>query len=230
MTLKRIINFIKARYAPRGAKISFSGCGEDVIAQSILSRLKIKKVSYIDIGAHDPVFGNNTYLFYKAGGKGVLVEPNPELYKKIRNSRPKDAVVNAGVGKIDDEADFYAFKRSTRNTFSKSDAENWEEISGERPQILRQKLISLDSLIEKYLGGTPPDFVSMDTEGFDEEILSGFSWRKRPKLFCIESVMPGNESGIKDRNSGVYSTMQNKGYILVAETTVNALFLDSDVA
>jgi hypothetical protein len=39
--------------------------------------------------------------------------------------------------------------------------------------------------------------------------------------------MPGNESGIKDRNSGVYSTMQNKGYILVAETTVNAFFLDS---
>lgn len=59
---------------PRGL-VSFSQCGEDVVTDFILKYLKVEGVSYLEVGAHDPVVLNNTFFFYRAGHRGVLIEP-----------------------------------------------------------------------------------------------------------------------------------------------------------
>ena len=62
---------------------SYSLEGQDRIILSILR--KVKKGFYIDIGSNDPVVNNDTYLLYKKGWSGVLVEPYNRfniLYKK----------------------------------------------------------------------------------------------------------------------------------------------------
>src|SRR3989344_1660792 len=147
----RLFRFLKARYAPRGAYPTFSGLGEDIVMDAILAKLGIKKASYIDIGAHNPIFGNNTYLFYRKGGRGVLVEPSPELCKEIKRKRPQDICLNAGAGKNDGEADFFAFpRRSTRSTFSKDQADTWERMSGQKPYVTKEHVFSLDTIITKY--------------------------------------------------------------------------------
>jgi glycosyltransferase involved in cell wall biosynthesis len=57
-------------------KISYSQCGEDIIIDFLLTWLKIKNPTYLDIGANDPVKLSNTYYFYKKGSRGVLIEPD----------------------------------------------------------------------------------------------------------------------------------------------------------
>ncbi len=69
--LKRSIEF---------RKISYSQCGEDIIVDYIFKAIGINKPSYIDIGAHDPHYLNNTYIFSKKGCKGINIEPDPYLY------------------------------------------------------------------------------------------------------------------------------------------------------
>ncbi len=214
--LSKALRFIKARYAPRGARQSFSQAGEDIVMSDILKKLGVgKDISYVDIGAHHPVFGNNTYLFYKRGGRGVLVEPNTALCDLIEKKRPKDTCLNAGAGGKDGEADFFVFPQSTRSTFSKGQAQEWEKTSGQKFKIEKHKIFSLDTIIDKYCVGKIPDIVSIDAEGLDAEIISGFSFAKRPKVFCVEN---------QDKN--ILAIMERNGYELKAQIFQNAIFVD----
>ena len=77
---------------------SFAQCGEDRIVWFLCGYLGISPIDYIDVGAHDPVAGNNTYLFYRMGHRGVLIEPNGTMCRKLRPVRPDDRVLEAGVG------------------------------------------------------------------------------------------------------------------------------------
>ncbi|MHB1330556.1 MAG: FkbM family methyltransferase [Minisyncoccota bacterium] len=223
--LNKVINFLKARYAPRGARQSFSGAGEDLIMNDILLKHGVKKPSYIDIGSHHPVFGNNTYFFYRNGGRGVLVEPNESLCKISKSKRSADIVVNAGVGRSDSEADYYAFKRNTRNTFSGDEALAWEKTSGEKAKTSKRSIVSLDSLIKDCCGVRTPDLISIDTEGFELEILNGFSWKLRPKIFCVETA----SSSEGRRSSEMNTIMTEHGYELCSETPVNAIYVDKNL-
>lgn len=225
---KKIIPFIKARFAPRGSRITFSTCAEDLIMSDILGELNILKPSYIDIGAHHPIFGNNTYLFYKHKGRGVLVEPNPSLCDVIRRKRPDDICVNGGIGRVDGNETFFTFERSTRSTFSADQAKEWQKVSGQRPIKKIVQIFSLDSIIDKYFKHSCPDVVSIDAEGYDIEILSGFSFKKRPKIFCIESVFFGRESP-KKNDELIFELMKNHGYVLELQTRNNSIFVDSEI-
>jgi FkbM family methyltransferase len=213
--LKKILPFIKARFAPRGARQIFSQYAEDIIMLDILKKKGIHRPSYIDIGAHHPIFGNNTYLFYRAGGDGVLVEPNPEMCRIAEKKRPRDTVVNAGAGARDGEADFYMFSQSTRSTFSKEQAREWEFTSGQKPTVEKKRIISLDSIFRDYCTGGAPDIVSIDAEGLDAEIIGGLSWKARPKIFCIES------------DGALDALMKQHGYELKARIFQNSIFADS---
>ena len=55
---------------------TYSQYGEDLILSSAIEYLKIdENISYLDIGANHPMSLSNTYLLYKQGASGVLIEP-----------------------------------------------------------------------------------------------------------------------------------------------------------
>lgn len=226
--IKKIVPFFISRYAPRGARYTFSTCAEDLIVSDILGEFGIKKPLYIDIGAHHPVFGNNTYLLYKKGGHGVLVEPNKDLCEKIKNKRPRDICLNGGAGRNDGEEIFYAFPRDTRSTFSKQQAEEWEKTSGQKPTIQKHLTFSLNTIVKKYFSNTDIDLVSIDAEGYDVEIISGFDFEKRPKVFCIESVFYGKDNpDLRDKK--ILDLMNERGYLLELQTRNNSIFVDKNL-
>jgi FkbM family methyltransferase len=194
----------------------------------MLGEFGIKKATYIDIGAHHPIFGNNTYLLYKKGGHGVLVEPNPKLCEQIKSKRPRDICLNAGAGRIDGNADFFIFKRDTRSTFSPDQASGWQEESGQKPTMANHKIFSLDSIINQNFKDGHPDIVSIDAEGYDVEILSGFSFKKRPKVICIESVFrEAEEANLHDQK--IYNLFKINNYKLEVQTRNNSIFVDKQI-
>lgn len=217
--IKKIIPFVRARYAPRGARLSFAGSGEDLIIDDLLKKYKISTPTYIDIGAYHPVFGNNTYYFYRKGLFGVMVEPNTHQYELIKKKRPRDICINAGVGTTVSESDFYLFDRDTRNTFSAKEALAWEKSSGNKPEIKKMKIINLERIIKEYLNGQTPDLVSIDTEGYEMEVLRGLNWKIKPRVFCIEVISSSNEENVE-----VFKFMNDKGYKVVGRTMFNAIF------
>jgi len=83
---------------PTHGHISYAQAGEDMIVNLFFGHLKIKDISYLDIGAYDPILINNTYFFYTQGYRGVLVEPNVAMCEKLRAVRPRDTTLEAGIG------------------------------------------------------------------------------------------------------------------------------------
>ena len=68
--------------------MTFSQQGEDIVLFHVMrDLLKTETGTYMDVGAAEPVLSNNTYLLWGVGHRGVLVEPNPALAKKLRDYR-----------------------------------------------------------------------------------------------------------------------------------------------
>jgi len=211
-------------------KLSYAQQGEDIALWQILSWvLGIERPTYLDVGAHHPVFNNNTYYFYERGSRGVLVEPNPALHGVLEQLRPRDVLVRAGIGfAAQAEADFYIIGGSEDaqlNTFSAQQAEALVTRSNGRyriERVMKIPLLGINELMRKHWNG-PPNLLSLDTEGLDLAILRSLDFeRLRPDVVCVESV----EVGGRRVTSEIMQLMAQKGYDARGGSFVNTIFVD----
>lgn len=205
---------------------SYAQSGEDLIAAFLLKNiLKIEAPFYLDIGAHTPIERNNTYLFYQRGLSGVLVEPNPMYCAVLREARPRDKVVQAGVSDQGGSATYYRLDADTLNTFSAEAAQSYvhhghKVISEEQVQIL-----STPELLDSHCERTP-DLVSLDVEGLELPILKAWDFHlHRPAVFCIETAEYTPDGSGKKRGD-IIAAMGAHGYRIYSDTYVNTIFAD----
>jgi FkbM family methyltransferase len=215
---------------------SYSQSGEDIIISDLFSRLGISQPTYLDIGANEPISLNNTYRLYKRGSRGVCVEPNPIMYKKLRKERKKDVCLNMGVAFNEQrEADFYVFPEKWHglNTFSKKEAEFWEQTGNKDvgkfkvEQVIKMQLIDINELMEKYFSPWP-NLISLDVEGLDLEIVKTIDWEKyKPEVICVETLWFG-EGDKELKNTAFAAYIESKGYFAYADTYINTIFCRKD--
>jgi len=211
--------------APRpGGTLSYAQFGEDIVVASILWYLGIIKPVYLDIGAYAPVALSNTFYFYKRGGRGVCVEPNPVQWKKFRRRR-RDRRLNAGVGPEDKPSvPFYVLSEPSLSTFDEDSAREHE--AGGRVRIrsiVSVPVYSLNTLIGKYCLRCP-DFLSVDVEGLDLEILTAMDFtRYRPAVICVETI----DYHTQTKQTAVCDFLQSKGYKVQADTIINTILVDA---
>ena len=207
-------------------RISYSQCGEDLILKQLFMVLGIDRVSYLDIGAHHPTFLSNTYLFYKSGGRGVCVEPDPSLFAEFPKKRPRDTHLNCGVGIVPGEADFFVMSASTLNTFSREEAERYQSYGKQRIlKTIKMELKTVDEIIDKNFDKCP-NLVSLDVEGMDYVILQHFNFSKyRPQVFCLETLSY-TEDKTERKLTEIIELMKSNGYMIYADTYINTIFVD----
>ena len=213
---------------PEHARLSFSQQGEDIVLFHVLHELmKIATPTYMDVGAAYPVRGNNTYLLYTTGGRGVLVEPNPALAVQLRSKRPGDTVVEAGIGVSDTiEADYYEIKGNPMlNTFSPAQVAHLQQGKAESvvERVVKMPLLNINRVILEHLGRAP-DLLSTDVEGLDYAIIRTLDLsRFRPAAICAEAI-PTMKSG---RASRMTVFLASKGYIPRGGSMYNTIYVDS---
>jgi FkbM family methyltransferase len=207
-------------------KISYSQSGEDLILDFLLTHiLKIKSITYLDLGAHHSSFLSNTFYFYKRGSTGVLVEPDPSLYLEIKKRRPEDKVLNVGVGVTNTrEADFYVFNYKELNTFSKEIAEETKE-EAELKSIIKMPLITVNKILEENFIDCP-SFISVDIEGLDLDIIRNLDFKKwRPAAVCVETIRRSNREKIQE----ITDIMVQNNYEVYGETYINTIYVNGDL-
>ena len=231
-TAKRLFRKSIGKYFIPKIQFSYSQFGEDRIIEYLFYQTGLKKPTYLDIGANEPRYISNTYYFYERGSNGICVEPNPSLCKKLKKTRPRDTIINAGAG-INDakEADFYLFPNYANgsSTFSKKEALHWQDVGlyglgkVKFEKVIKIPLININTLIKDYCK-TIPDLLCIDVEGWDFEILSSLDFEKyKPKVICVETISyDENQKGYKNDDIGIL--LHKNGYILYADTRVNSIF------
>lgn len=210
---------------------SYSQAGEDRIVSFVLAYIHYNEpFTYLDIGAYHPTVINNTYLFYTKGGTGVLVEPNVDICKVLRAVRPRDTVLEAGIGiTAQREADYYRMTEPSWNTFSKEEAEHQERITDKRiriKEVVKMPLLDINDVMTKHFDGKAPTYVSIDAEGIHFEILKTIDFKRfRPKLICIETLVSGTTKTIPE----IAEFMASKNYVARGATFVNTIFVDNEI-
>lgn len=202
---------------------AFSQCGEDLIMDAILGIPA--HGFYVDIGANDPIFLSNTRRFYDRGWHGINVEPNPELYRVVSAGRPRDVNVNAGIGAQDGTLPFYRLEPHQLSTFDERIANDYLR---DRPgtviaEVVQVEVMTMASLLDSRLPkGTSIDFMSIDVEGRELDVLGSNDWtRWRPECVLVEVDHSGPD---------LVAFMESVQYDYVLCNGLNGLFIDSESA
>jgi FkbM family methyltransferase len=169
--------------------VSYAQNREDTLLSGFFE--KGSKGFYIDVGASDPRFYSVTRKFYEEGWHGINVEPNPSLFKLLELDRPRDINLNLGVADKNGSLTLREYpKGDGLSTFSPSIKEEYTDHTTYETQNYKDYevgVLTLKSIFEQNQV-TKIDFMKVDVEGFEFEVLSGNDWSKyRPLVLCIEA-------------------------------------------
>ena len=169
----------------------FSQTGEDEL---IAKYLPEAVGSYVDIGAGLPIRGSNTYLLYRRGWRGIVVDPISINIKLSRLFRPFDSRLQICVGQNKDEVDFYEFIPYGYSTIDKSVAAKLVENKVAKLRSLTRMPIIPASDFMPGMRPSEPTFLSIDIEGADYDALFSIDWEKtKPRVICVEE-WPGSST------------------------------------
>lgn len=143
---------------------------------------------YIDVGANDPLIDSVTKHFYDRGWRGVNVEPIPRLLDRLRVERPRD--VNLGVGLSDHPGMLPFFESGTMPGWSTFSPDLARAYRARGFELLEHSVpVTTLALLCDEHADRPIDFLKVDVEGHEREVLAGADWsRWRPRVVVVENA------------------------------------------
>jgi FkbM family methyltransferase len=184
-----------AEFAKATQRQSFSQFGEDLFLRDYFGD---RQGLYIEVGGNHPFSLSNTFLLYRLGWRGLVVEPIHRLYAKHRRFRPRDIQINAAAGDNVGDLTFYEMIPSVLSTCDLEEAKNM--LSAGSARLFRQYSVPIVTAAELYhthLSPHPISLLSVDTEGHDMAVLRGVDWgTMHPEIIVCEASDEMKESEI----------------------------------
>lgn len=157
---------------------SYSQIGQDIFVVEFYKELK--NGIFIDIGAYDGIEFSNSYLLeseYK--WKGICVEPNPGVFAKLIQTRPRSICTRHAIYKESGKSISFdiANQFDMLSGISETIDKHSNAVNSNKTTITVQTL-SLTDLLDTALCPTFVHYLSLDTEGSEFEILKTFNFNK----------------------------------------------------
>jgi FkbM family methyltransferase len=176
---------------------SYAQEGEDMVLRRFLEG-RATPGFFVDVGAHHPVRFSNTYFFYKQGWRGINIDAMPGSMEPFKKVRPRDINIEAAVAQESRELTYSIFNDPALNGFDAELSETRDKLAGyhivQRVKIQTQTLAQI--LEQNLPAGTKIDFLTVDVEGFDLQVLASNDWtRFRPELVLAEDTAAAGGAG-----------------------------------
>jgi FkbM family methyltransferase len=171
---------------------------------------------YVEVGAYDPIVMSQTWQLELRGWKGLLVEPVAEQAAKLRAQR------NAKVAEVacGSPSQHGASMEMQVNGIGSTLVKGFMDPEFSPYAKMRQvRCVTLDSVLAET-GFDRIDFISIDVEGAEVDVLEGFSLeRYKPSLVLIEDFLSDQTR---------YRHMVRRGYRFVRRTGINSWYVPRD--
>lgn len=200
---------------------SYSQTGEDIVIGEYFVQ---EDFTYIDIGCGEPILKSNSYLFYKAGKSGILVDPLRSNRILSKLFRPRDTFMQTLVGASPGVRTLWEFHDYE---YSSMEMEVVSElVESGRAQIKsvkNVKVVTLGNIIDQLEFQGLPWFLSIDVEGADFQVIKSYDFlTNRPRLICIEDHLYAVNG-----HSEQHEHLLALNYILVRQTSLSMIYLDA---
>lgn len=202
---------------------SYSQEGEDMILRRIFEHKR--KGFYVDVGAHHPKRFSNTYYFYKQGWRGINIDATPGSMQAFNKVRPADLNIEAAISRERKFLTFYMFDEPALNGFSKQLSEQ-RNANTQACRIIKTidiETVTLSQILDKHLPkGQLIDFMSIDVEGLDYDVLQSNDWsRFRPEIILVE--IP--DSSLEDLlDHEITKLLHLQGYVITSKSMYTVFF------
>lgn len=204
---------------------SYSQHGEDMLLRSLFRHRR--SGFYVDLGALDPRRYSNTQYFYERGWKGINVDAMPGSMALFRKLRPRDINVEAAVGPRRELMTYYMFAEPAFNGIypTRPADEFWPtHVRGQEiVDSIVVKTVPLSELLAKHVPqGVQIDFLSIDIEGLELELLESNDWdRFRPRAIAVELTEGRLERIVRHP---IHVLLDAQGYRLAARSLITAIY------
>ena len=195
-------------------KVYYSEDKEDLI---VLKKIRKTKGFFVDVGCFHPTRINNTYLLYKLGWRGINIDMNELSINLFNIVRPHDHNINCAVSKKKGTISYYTTKKLFISATLKK--------SSKYSKVIKTQSRTLNDIISsskyKY---KKIDFLSIDCEGYDLEVLKTLDFKKySPKIICVE--IPKENKNFELKKNKTYKYVVSKNYKLIFSSNNNSMFL-----
>ena len=164
--------------------------GEDKIIESLFP--KDYKGVCVEVGAYDGKRDSNTYYFEKNGWRALCIEPIPEQFEKCKKIR-KECVQAAVSNKNSDDLEYTVFSFGDNQSAISGLMSDQRLVDSHAHLITSRNTIhvvskTLTTILDELKYPTYIDFISIDTENTELDVLKGFDLNKyNVKVLIIEN-------------------------------------------
>lgn len=171
-----------------------------------------KKGFFIEVGAYDGIFFSNTYLLEKKfKWSGILAEPSTRHFKSLKSNRKAKIETNLLYSTSNKNLLFIEVLNTKNSSalFSGIDKYSSRDFLSQARKINKKynvNTISLNDLLVKHNAPKIIDYLSIDTEGSEYEILRTFNFKK----YKFKSITV--EHNYSKNRHKIYKLLTSNGY------------------
>jgi FkbM family methyltransferase len=206
--------------------MSFSQIGQDL---EVIKFYNNKENGFfIEIGASDGINLSNTYLLetqYK--WKGICCEPIPYNFEKLVKNRPNSICYDEAVYSNSGLTLNFDISHSIYSDLLSGISEHIDihkAIVDENKETIQVKTISLLDVLNNANAPSFIEYMSLDTEGSEFEILKNFDFEKY--TFGLIDV---EHNYVEPRRSEIKNLLLSKGYIYKGENNWDDMYKHNSV-
>lgn len=193
------------------ARKSYSQLQQDLVAQFIFHKAQELRVResvpfFVEIGANDGLHLSNTYALEASfGWHGLVSEANKELIPKLQKNRGSCLIDSRAVTKYSGQELVFTETKNSVYSALKGTSIHLEQQHNSVETIVMS--VSLTDLLIEKKAPSYIDFLSIDTEGNEYDILSGLNFNKFSFSFITVEASRDSEE--------ISNLLESKGYIQI---------------
>lgn len=185
-----------------GETYSQTDCNGVPLDQKLIQRMNITNGVFIEAGANNGIFQSNTKLLEaRYGWTGILIEPATALFNTLVTNRPTAKCYNCALG---------SFSQDGTTISGDFDGHPMGSVGGKRLNRSASQFITVRSLqsILDECNITHVNFFSLDTEGYELNILNGIDFSKTTFDYLLIEIYP-------NEHQEIMSLLESKGYVFI---------------